>query len=650
MLRRREIDGLRAVAVAPVILWHAGVNAFSGGFVGVDVFFVISGYLITGLIVSEKETGAFTLARFYERRARRILPALLLVVACFVPLAWLWAPLTQFNVYGRSLTAVTVFISNYVFMGPTGYFVAIGQENPLLHTWSLAVEEQYYLVFPILLVTLWRAGRRTVVGALALGAALSFGLAEFYALRGNDDGFYLLPTRAWELLIGALAALTPHNPLAPAVRWRQGVSLVGLAAIVVSVFALDPATAFPSVYALLPTLGAAAILLSATPGTWVNRLLATPAFVGLGLVSYSAYLWHQPLFVFARLRYLHEIPDLAMTGLIALTLLLATLSWRFVETPFRDRRRVSTRQLVWTLAPANLTLLAIGLGLQQVAHTLPPPALPFRNPTLATIDRRFAPAGLSPACERGGAYEPKPQCQSGPAPTLMVWGDSYAMHLVDGIEVANPGRALIQATRAACGPILNVTQLNRKRDEAFATACLSFNKAVLDYLATLPQIADVVLSSSFGAYVNPRSQLATPEGNRPVDVDFVADRLIATVRTIEALGKRVTVVAPPPENGENVGECLEKATLLGVPLAACDFSLADEQTYDARATAMLRAVEAKGIKVVWLKDLLCRTDVCPASEDGVFLYRDAGHLSIEGSRWIGEHTSALKLAPAPPPP
>jgi len=646
MLRRREIDGLRAVAVAPVILWHAGVKAVGGGFIGVDVFFVISGYLITGLIVSEREAGTFTLARFYERRARRILPALLLVVACFVPFAWAWAPIGQLNGYGRSLAAVTAFISNYVFMGSSGYFVAIGEEKPLLHTWSLAVEEQYYLIFPVLLLMLWRLGRRRIVGALAIGAALSFGLAELYALRGDGDGFYLLPTRAWELLIGALAALTPHDPRAPADRWRQGLSLAGLAAIVVSVFAFDPAMAFPSVYALLPTLGAAAILLSATPGTWVNRLLSSAPFVGLGLISYSAYLWHQPVFVFARLRHVHAVPALTMAGLIALTLLLATLSWRFVETPFRDRDRISTRRLIATLAPASLALLLVGLGIQQVAHRSPPPPLPFRNPTLATIERRFAPnTGLSPACDQGGAYETKPQCQSGPTPTLMIWGDSYAMHLVGGIAAANPGRALVQATRSACGPILGLSPLGGKLDEAFAARCFAFNQAVLAYLATQPQIVDVVLASPFQEYLDSHVRLATPEGPRPPEAAYVAERLTATVRAIEALGKRATIVAPPPASGENIGECLEKAALLGVPVATCDFSLDVERAHDAGVSALLRAIEAEGIRVVWLRDQLCRQDLCPASADGVYLYRDAGHLSFEGSRWIGEHTASLRLPP-----
>jgi peptidoglycan/LPS O-acetylase OafA/YrhL len=648
MLRRKEIDGLRAVAVAPVILWHAGVNAVSGGFIGVDVFFVISGYLITGLIVSEKEAGRFTLARFYERRARRILPALLLVAACFVVVAWLWAPIGLLNRYGRSLTAATVFASNYVFMGKSDYFVAIGQENPLLHTWSLAVEEQYYLIFPVLLLMLWRLGRRKVVGALALGAALSFGLAEFYALRGDGDGFYLLPTRAWELLIGALAALTPYDPLAPANLWRQSLSLAGIAAIFVSVFALDSTAAFPSVYALLPTLGAAAILLSATPGTWVHRLLSTPPFVGLGLISYSAYLWHQPLLTFARLRYVHAVPAATVAALILLTLLLAYLSWRFVETPFRNRARVSTRRLVPILASASVTLLAIGLGLQQIAHTSPPPNLPFRNATLATIERRFQPNdGLSPACNQRVDYQPKPQCQTGPAPTLMVWGDSYAMHLIDGIEAANPGRALIQATRSNCGPILDLTQFDRKFDNAFAASCFAFNHAVLSDLGRQPQIADVVLASPFGEYLDPASRLATPEGPRAPDASFVAERLTATVKAIEALGKRVTIVAPPPASGENIGECLEKATLLDAPVSTCDFPAVAARTGAAATTALLRPIAASGVSVVWLADQLCRQDVCHASEDGVFLYRDAGHLSFEGSRWIGEHTSALRLPPPP---
>jgi peptidoglycan/LPS O-acetylase OafA/YrhL len=649
MVRRKEIDGLRAIAVAPVILWHAGVNQVSGGFVGVDVFFVISGYLITGLIVSEQTAGVFTIANFYERRARRILPALLLVVGCGAVLAWLWAPLGLLNGYGRSLAAVTVFLSNFIFMGASDYFVAVGQENPLLHTWSLAVEEQFYLIFPLLVLLAWRFGRRTLIVAFALCALVSFALAEGYALRGNSDGFYLLPTRAWELLIGALAAMASVDPAASAGPWRQLASLSGLAAILVAIFTFDSAMAFPSALALLPTLGAAAILLFATPGTWANRLLASPPLVGLGLISYSAYLWHQPLFVFARLRQIHDVPAATKAALIVTTLLLAALTWRFVETPFRDRARVTRRTLVLTLAPASLALLGIGLGFQFLAHMSPPPDLPFRNAILTTIDQRFQQnIGLSGVCDQTGDFHPLPQCQSGPAPTLMVWGDSYAMHLVDGVEIANPGRDIIQATRHLCGPILGVAPLTRKLNAGVAERCIGFNDAVLRYIATQPQIADVVLSGAFAAYLDVKSQLATPQGVRSPDLTFVAERLAATVKAIEGLGKRAWVVSPPPHSGENLGECLEKATLLGVALATCDFSLADERAHDSDVAELLRQVEAAGVKIRWLASALCTDEKCPASEDGVFLYRDGGHLAIEGSRWIGAHTPALRFAGGSP--
>ena len=314
-----------------------------------------------------------------------------------------------------------------------------------------------------------------------------------------------MPTRAWELLIGALAAMAAVDPAAPADRWRQVASLSGLAAILIAVFTFDSAMAFPSALALLPTLGAAAILLFASPGTWVNRLLASPPLVGLGLISYSAYLWHQPLFVFARLRYVHDVPATTMATLILITLLLAALTWRFIETPFRDRARVTRRVLVLTLAPASLALLGVGLGFQFLAHMSPPPRLPFRDAILATIDQRFQPnGGLSHACDQVGGFAPRPQCQSGPTPTLMVWGDSYAMHLVVGVETANPGREIVQATHRNCGPILGVSQLTRRHDAAFAEGCIAFNDEVLRYLATQPQIADVVLSSAFDVYLDPQ--------------------------------------------------------------------------------------------------------------------------------------------------
>lgn len=335
MKYRREIDGLRTIAVVPVILFHAGLSVFGGGYVGVDVFFVISGFLITRLIVEELDAGTFTILKFYERRARRILPALAVVMLACIPFAWIWMLPLQFTEFVNSLIAVSLFASNMLFWKESGYFDSVADEKPLLHTWSLAVEEQYYLLFPIMLLLFWRFGRKNtfiVVGAIAIA---SLALSEVASRISPSANFYWLPTRAWELLMGSLCAYVMiSRKTAP----RNDLSVIGLALIIVSIFAFDSETRFPSLYALAPTVGAALVLLFAQSGTFVASLLSTRIFVGIGLISYSVYLWHQPLFAFARIRLLEEPPQGVMATLAVAAFGLGYLSWRFVERPFRTQR------------------------------------------------------------------------------------------------------------------------------------------------------------------------------------------------------------------------------------------------------------------------------------------------------------------------
>ena len=320
MIYRKEIDGLRAVAVVPVILFHAGLAVFSGGYVGVDVFFVISGYLITTILISELEQGNFSIARFYERRARRILPALFLVMLCCIPFAWIWMLPKELQDFSLSLVAVALFGSNILFWRQESYFAPAAELKPLLHTWSLAVEEQYYLLFPLALMLCWRFGRGRVFLTIAGVAVASLLLSEWGWRNAPSANFYLAPMRAWELLIGSLCAfwlsgrdLRPNNRL----------SLLGLALIVFAIFYYDDATPFPSVYALLPVLGTALIILFGGAGTWVAGMLGARPFVGIGLISYSAYLWHQPLFAFARLRSINEPTQSLMLVLAALSLVVS---------------------------------------------------------------------------------------------------------------------------------------------------------------------------------------------------------------------------------------------------------------------------------------------------------------------------------------
>lgn len=357
MKYRREIDGLRAVAIVPVILFHAGLTLFSGGYVGVDVFFVISGYLITTILIDELEAGRFSIARFYERRARRILPALFLVMACCIPFAWLWMLPNELKAFLHSLVAVVLFSSNILFWREDGYFAAAAELKPLLHTWSLAVEEQYYLVFPVFLALMWRFGRRRIVWSIVALAGASLLASEWGWRNAQSANFYLAPMRAWELLVGSLCAfwLSTRSPLA-----NNWLGLAGLGMIVFAILAYDSSTPFPSLYALVPVCGAALVIVCASAETWAGRLLGMRAFVGIGLISYSAYLWHQPLFAFARIRSEGEPGPLIMGGLVLLGLLLAYLSWRYVEKPFRKGHSspLQTRQGVFLASAAGIAVFA----------------------------------------------------------------------------------------------------------------------------------------------------------------------------------------------------------------------------------------------------------------------------------------------------
>ena len=363
---RPEIDGLRCVAVLPVILFHAGIGLFSGGYVGVDVFFVISGFLITGIIARELEQGDFSVINFYERRARRILPALFFVLGITtVAAVCILLPYELAN-YGKNQVGVILFVSNVLLWMDVNYFAGAAELNPLLHTWSLAVEEQFYIIFPLVLVILWRWRMAAVWTALVLGLIGSLMLADILSTRSQAANFYLLPTRAWELLIGALLALWVRRYKQPSGLVAEGLGLVGLAAIMLSVIIFDKATPFPSIYALLPVLGTAAVIVGATSTTLAGRILSLRPVVWIGLISYSAYLWHQPVFAFARTLNSTETPAawlMLILGLVSLGL--AWITWAFVEHPFRRRGRFSRRQIFsWSCLTGGM-LACVGLALFQ---------------------------------------------------------------------------------------------------------------------------------------------------------------------------------------------------------------------------------------------------------------------------------------------
>lgn len=349
---------MRTVAVLPVVAFHAGMPVFHGGFAGVDVFFVISGFLITGIIAEEIENRRFSIARFYERRARRILPALFFMMLFTTVLSWLVMVPYQLEDLAQSILATVLFASNILFWFEADYFSVEAATKPLLHTWSLAVEEQFYVFFPLLLMLLYRFGRQSIIPALAVLGALSLAAALYLGPQSPSASFFLIQFRAWELVAGALAALWMRNG-APAAN--PGIAAAALLAVVVSFFVTSEDSAWPGPLTFLPVVGTALILLFARSEAGIGRVLAWEPMRRIGLVSYSLYLWHLPPLALLQIRYFGDVPVAAAILAVVFACVMAWVSWRFVEQPFRRPGRIDLLPFVGSAALALLPLVAFGM-------------------------------------------------------------------------------------------------------------------------------------------------------------------------------------------------------------------------------------------------------------------------------------------------
>lgn len=454
---RPEIDGLRALAVLPVILFHAGFSGFSGGFLGVDIFFFISGYLITHILSEEMESGRFSIALFYERRARRILPALFLVLFASFPFAIAWLLPAELRDFGASALSTLAFGSNIFFCWQTGYFSPNTELMPLLHTWSLSVEEQFYLLFPMLLAVLLKAGRRATVVALTLLAIASL-LYAFSSFSDEEAIFFSAPARAWELLAGAISAFGTRQstPLRSDI-----LSSLGLLAVLWAIFMHRPSDWPSDPYALLAVVGTALVVLFGTKGTFVAMMLSLRPLVGVGLISYSAYLWHQPIFAFTRVRIVSDPPAILMAGLTVLTIGLAFLTWKYVEVPFRHKGAgAESRRRLLVLGLATCAFLASACYAVRQSDGLSFRFSPTQRQWIAASDFRTSMRiyGLG-SCfidqDQTVDVLVKNRCDGNPARRrVIIFGDSEAAHLVAGARRAIVGKdiELAQWTATGCKP------------------------------------------------------------------------------------------------------------------------------------------------------------------------------------------------------
>jgi peptidoglycan/LPS O-acetylase OafA/YrhL len=418
---RAEIDGLRAIAVIPVILFHAGFELFSGGFIGVDVFFVISGYLITTIVLEEMEEGSFSLIGFYERRARRILPALFFVIIVCIPFAWMWLTPSAMESFYKSLVAVAAFTSNFLFWNESGYFDAASQQKPLLHTWSLAIEEQFYILFPLFLMVTWKAGIRTISFVIIFLFLLSFSIGQWGAVYKPSAAFFLLVTRGWEILIGVLCAFYLLKFTTDKyVISCQLMSIVGLGLVVISIFTFDATTPIPGIYMLAPTIGTALLILFANGHGIVTRLLSNRVVVGMGLISYSAYLWHHPILSFAKTNHIGVTSEYRFVYFAVGLVVISVLTFKVVEKPFR---RVKSFNIVTYIA-SWLFILGIGtIGM-------------IRGDQLYAEDELHMDSLLSNVAAADFLEASQTTNFTGrPGTRLLIIGDSYAKDFYEGLKL-----------------------------------------------------------------------------------------------------------------------------------------------------------------------------------------------------------------------
>ena len=656
---RKEIDGLRAFAVLPVMLFHAGFEIFGGGFIGVDVFFVISGYLITSLILAEMSNNSFSLINFYERRARRLLPALFFVMLLCLPFAWLWLAPENLKNFGSSLVAVSSFVANFYFWFDSGYFSTLAELQPLLHTWSLALEEQYYIFFPIFILASWQLGIKWILSILIIIFLISISLAHWGSIHSPNAAFFLLPTRAWELLIGVFIAFyLASNPKPLSYLLNQTFSILGFAMIVVSLLLFDDSTPFPSFYALIPTVGAGLIIISAVPKTYIYQLLTFQPIVGLGLISYSAYLWHQPIFSFARHRHLGEPSDFLFICLFFFSLITAYASWRWIENPFRDIKKISKRSIYALSLGGIVFFISVG-SVIKIAEGYPerlPEDVQLSMLKVKNFWNRFE----EDKCNLGGNNTDLEFCIIGSpsiAPNTAVIGDSHAAILNFGLD-----KVLKEIKVSSYSFTKNACPLSTGFQSTSYTDCWKHSDKIFELLQE-QDIKTVILFSRWSYYLHdsPFDNGMGGIENRydrytilplPFSSDISLRRIAILssykdmLERLTSLGLKIIVIGPVPEHGWNISEIAIKNYLFNRDSEVKGLPIALYNKRNLEVLKMFKSFESKGmIDYIDPAQVFCSDQTqCAASMDKENFYIDSNHLSSLGSQILANQVKNFLIS------
>lgn len=619
MTFRYDIQFLRGFAVFIILLFHAKIGPFQGGYLGVDIFFVISGFLITTLVVKHLQESDFSFKTFYYRRAKRLLPAAYVTLLGTAIASYFFLSESNFSDYQNQLFGALTFTTNFALADQSGNFDSASEMKPLLHMWSLAIEEQFYLILPLALFFFhsryWKLG---VILGVIISLAGCFLLIEKYP----EKTFYYLPTRAWELGFGCFGALYANNKTFKLLS-KKLIIPAFLALLLLPIFPLSDI--HPSIDALLVCM-ATLLIIQSRPRV-LDKNFFTQPLIRMGNYSYSLYLVHWPIFAFAANGYMgDEIPLEVRSALLALSFLLAVALFHIVENPIHRAKSISPRLISAPLFIIPVMLISGSMLIQSS----------YANNYSELLRRNV---GLAEECASVKDYSPKISCQTSESPDVLVWGDSHAMHLVEGIS-NNAKAGVIQATKSSCSPLQNLSFfLNPKYSSEWAKSCIAFNEAVLTAMPALSSVDIVIIAASFGKITEDGIAVLKKNQNEYKAIEggvkTSASSLAETVKAIRSLGKKVVIVSSPPISPYNVGECLERLNtnkLLFGPKRDCSVTIDNSRglaknVYDFLETAAAQA----DVDVIYLSDYLCQDNICKTSINGKWIYRDGGHLSYEGS-------------------
>lgn len=605
MAYRPDIDGLRALAVLPILFNHVGLRGFAGGYVGVDIFFVISGFLITSILLRDLDRGHYSLAAFYRRRVLRIFPALfaMLAIVSIVSLPIMMPG--EMVRFAKSVLGATFFSSNFVFYFEAGYFDTASHSKPLLHTWSLGIEEQFYILWPLILAFTIKAGRRPMIGAMLCLVFASFLFSLWQVPRDMTGAFYLLPARAWELGLGGLVAV------APVMRWprwlREGLAGLGVLLILIAIWRFFPPIAFPGLTALVPCGGTALLLLFA-PGTIVGRLLSLSPMTFVGQISYSLYLWHWPVIVLSQIGlFLHPTAPV-MAGQIVVSLILAILSWRWIERPFRSGWSNVKNSRVLAVGGIAMASATVAGGVMLMDNGLASRFTPAEQRLASYADQDYEARFRRGTCfiiEATDTFDRK-ACLAPDTgkPSILLVGDSMAAHYWPGLVRYQGQFDISQATIAGCRPNIYPVDTDRRCELFFRQMLLN------DVRTRKPSV--VVLSGNW----------------QPMDMALLRESLPQLKRA----GVPILLLGPVPQYGASLPRLLVSANRLAQPDLVRESLLA--QTFDVDREMAGMAKDA-GISYYSPIGQLCKDRRCRTYAKGnIPVQFDYGHLSPAGSALV----------------